>query len=162
MLQHERIFRALNAIKGQYVVVGGLAAVLHGVNRLTHDIDLVVELHTEPALEMITTLSNLGYQPKVPVNASDFADTDKRNVWIREKGMQVFSLWDPSNELPNIDLFVEYPVDFEELLTDASVIDLGDCKIPIASVSHLISMKAKAGREQDIRDIEALSRLKSA
>jgi hypothetical protein len=156
---HDRIFRALNDSGCPYVVVGGLAAVLHGVNRLTHDIDLVVELRAEPALQVITALSSLGYRPKVPVDATDFADSDKRSAWIREKGMQVFSLWDPSNELPTLDLFVEYPVDFDELLADAAVIDLGDCKVSIASVPHLIRMKRKAGRDQDMRDIETLSKL---
>lgn len=41
---YEEIFRALNANKVKYVVVGGIALVLHGVVRLTADLDLIVRL----------------------------------------------------------------------------------------------------------------------
>lgn len=41
------LFKALNEAHVQYVVVGGLATVLHGYARMTADVDLVVNL--EPA-----------------------------------------------------------------------------------------------------------------
>ena len=38
------VFAALDEAGARYVVVGGLAVVLHGYARLTSDIDLVVDL----------------------------------------------------------------------------------------------------------------------
>jgi predicted nucleotidyltransferase len=159
---HDRIFRALNDSGCPYVVVGGLAAVLHGVNRLTHDIDLVVELRPESARSAIQALESLGYRPRVPVPAQHFADADQRTAWVRDKGMQVFSLWDAANNLPTVDLFVEYPVDFDELLAAADLVDLGGYEVRIASIGHLIEMKTRAGRSHDLQDIAALKRLQNA
>jgi hypothetical protein len=38
------LFQALNESGARYVVVGGLATVLHGCSRLTADVDLVIDL----------------------------------------------------------------------------------------------------------------------
>ncbi len=46
MLLYEPLFRALNASEARYVVVGGVATVLHGYARLTADIDLITEGQT--------------------------------------------------------------------------------------------------------------------
>jgi predicted nucleotidyltransferase len=156
---HDRLFRALNDSGCPYVVVGGLAAVLHGVSRLTHDVDLVVELRTESARQVIDALDRIGYQPQVPVRARDFANADQRRAWIRDKGMQVFSLWDPDHVLPTVDLFVQYPIDFDELLAASDLVELGEYSVRIASTRHLIEMKKKAGRSHDLEDIRALQRL---
>ena len=40
----ERIFAALDASDARYLVVGGVAVVLHGHPRLTADLDLVIAL----------------------------------------------------------------------------------------------------------------------
>ena len=39
------IFQLLNEAKVRYVVVGGIATILHGYVRLTADVDLVIDLH---------------------------------------------------------------------------------------------------------------------
>jgi hypothetical protein len=43
------VFEALDAARVRYVVVGGLAVVLHGHARLTADLDLMIDLASEPA-----------------------------------------------------------------------------------------------------------------
>jgi hypothetical protein len=45
----EPLFDALNRAHARYVVVGGVALVLHGHPRLTVDVDLVVDLAPEAA-----------------------------------------------------------------------------------------------------------------
>jgi hypothetical protein len=40
----EPIFEALNSVQVRYIVVGGVATVLHGFARLTADLDLIVDL----------------------------------------------------------------------------------------------------------------------
>ena len=54
----------------RYVLVGGLAVLLHGVDRLTADIDLVVDLAPEQALRAVETLLTLGF--KANGNAEGF------------------------------------------------------------------------------------------
>ena len=94
MALFEPLFKALNDAGVRYVVVGGLAVVLHGHARLTVDVDLVVDLDEGQALRAIDALVRLGLHPRVPVNPRDFADRSIREAWIRERGMQVFSMFD--------------------------------------------------------------------
>lgn len=83
--------------------------------RLTADIDLVVDLEPEETRRTIRALCELGLKPRIPVNAEDFADPEIREAWIEDKGMEVFSMFDPSNPLLCVDLFVSYPIPFEEI-----------------------------------------------
>jgi hypothetical protein len=151
------LFATLEARKLRYVVVGGLALVLHGVDRLTADIDLAVDLAPEAAGNLIATLLGTGYRPAAPVDARLFADPAMRTVWRRERGMQVFSLWDTTGARPTIDLFTEAVIPFEDLWNGAIAIEITqDLAIRVASIPHLIQLKEIAGRPQDLADIERL------
>ena len=99
MAVFEPLFKALNDTGVRYVVVGGLAVVLHGHARLTLDVGLVVDLDEEQARRAIGALVGMGLHPRVPVNPRDFADRSVREGWIRDRGMQVFSMFDPSNPM---------------------------------------------------------------
>lgn len=57
------LFKALNDADVKYVVVDGLATVLHGYMRLTVDVDLVVDLAPEEITRAVRVLESLGYKP---------------------------------------------------------------------------------------------------
>ena len=109
------IFRALDDAEVRYLVVGGVAVVLHGYPRFTADLDLVVELTASNASAAIAALQTLGCRPRAPVRAEDFADEDIRASWREEKGLTEFSLWSPSYPGTEVDLFVQEPFDFGKL-----------------------------------------------
>jgi hypothetical protein len=152
----EPVFKALNENAVRYVVVGGLAVVLHGHARLTVDVDLIVDLEFDHARRAIGALTGLGLRPRVPVEPEDFADPGKRAEWIRQRGMQVFSLVDPNNPMRVVDLFVEHPLPFQELWERANEVELRETSIRVASIPDLIELKKRAGRPQDEADVEAL------
>ena len=154
------LFKALNEAEVQYIVVGGIATILHGYVRATSDIDLVVDLHVDEATKVIAVLTDAGYQPKVPVQAIEFADASKRQQWIDEKGMQVFSMYQPDNPLLTIDLFVKQPIPYEELKTRAVTMELDGINVRVCSIDDLIKMKNIAGRDKDMADIEHLTKIK--
>lgn len=154
------LFKALNEANVQYVVVGGIATILHGYVRATSDIDLVVDLQVEEATKVITVLSEAGYVPKVPVKAMEFADATKREQWINEKGMQVFSMYQPSNPLLTIDLFVKQPIPYTELREHSVIMELDGVTVRVCSIDDLITMKNLAGRPKDLADIEKLTKIK--
>ncbi len=152
----EPIFRVLDDAGVRYVAVGGVAVVLHGYARLTTDLDLAVDLAPAPAAAAVRALGSIGLQPRLPVEADDFADPDARQRWIDEKGMAVFSMWDPSDPTRAVDLFVVEPIDFESLWARSSVVDLETTRARIASIPDLIRMKELSDRPLDRDDIDAL------
>ena len=145
----------------RYVLVGGLAVLLHGVDRLTADIDLVVDLVPEQATRAVETLLALGFRANAPVDARGFADPVVRKRWQRESGMLVLSFWDPQNRLPTVDLFADYPMDFEALYEDSLLLPLATTAVRVASVEHLIAVKRAAGRPQDLDDVNRLTDLRT-
>lgn len=156
MALFEPIFEALNAAGVRYVVVGGVAVVLHGHPRLTADLDIAVDLSPDAAGRSVIALEELGLRPRAPVNAADFGDATLRARWVEHQGMRVFSMWDPQEPMRSVDLFVENPIDFEELWSNSELVDLAGTPARIASIPDLIRLKRIAGRPQDLADIEAL------
>ena len=156
MAVFEPLFKALNDAGVRYVVVGGLAVVLQGHARLTVDVDLVVDLDQQQALKAIDAMVGMGLRPRAPVNPRDFADRAIREGWIRDRGMQVFTLYDPSNPMRVVDLFVTHPVPFEQLWSRSDPFELRDTTVRVASIPDLIHLKRLAGRPQDHADIEHL------
>lgn len=157
----EPTFSALNRAGVRYVVVGGVAIVLHGHARFTVDVDLIVDLAPDEAARAIEALEGIGLTPRIPVAAREFADPATRARWIRDKHMRVFPLVDPQDPLRQVDLLVESPIDFETLWGRAEVIDLGSTTVRVAHVDDLIAMKRAAGRRQDLADIEALELIRA-
>jgi predicted nucleotidyltransferase len=156
----EPIFQILNTAGVRYVVVGGLATVLHGYARLTADVDLAVDLAPEEATKMIQALVAKGFRPQVPVLPEEFANPAVREVWLREKHMRAFSLVDPTNPMRVVDLLLKPEVPFEELLARSQEVMLNRTKIRIASIDDLIALKRQAGRPQDLADIAQLETIR--
>jgi len=107
-------------------------------------------------------LASIGLEPRLPVPLDDFADANKREDWLRNRNMLVFPLWDPGNPLRSVDVFIDEPVDFKDLLADSVSKDLDGVPVRIASISHLIEMKRRAGRPRDLEDIDKLQQILSA
>ena len=157
---YEPIFQALNTAGVRYVVVGGLATVLHGYARLTADVDLAVDLAPEEASRVIQTLAAIGFRPQAPVDPKAFADRTTREQWAREKHMRAFSLIDPANPMRVVDLLLEHVVPFEDLWAHSQEVSIQTTKIRIASIDHLITLKRQAGRPQDLADAEQLEMIR--
>jgi predicted nucleotidyltransferase len=156
----EPIFQILNTAGVRYVVVGGLATVLHGYARLTADVDLAVDLAPEEATKIIQALVAKGFRPQVPVSPEEFADQAVRETWFREKHMRAFSLVDPANPMRVVDLLLKPEVPFGDLLARSQEVTLHTTKIRIASINDLIALKRQAGRPQDLADIEQLEAIR--
>lgn len=74
-----QIFSALNEAQVDYVVVGGLAVILHGYLRATADLDLALGLAGDNAARGMRALASIGLQPRLPLPIDDFADAAKRD-----------------------------------------------------------------------------------
>lgn len=160
MTLFEPVLAQLNKAGVRYVVVGGVAMVLHGHARLTADLDLALDLTPGHPAQGIQALLEMGLVPLLPVDPFDFADAAKRRQWVEERNLKVFTLYDPADPLRQVDVFAENPIPFEELWQRAVEVDLGTTSFRIASIGDLVLMKRAAGRTQDLADIEALEMLR--
>lgn len=158
----EGILGALNRARVRYLIVGGIAVVLHGHLRTTADLDLVIQLERENVLKAMTALGELGYRPRAPVPAESFAEREIREQWIHEKGLAVFSLWSPKHLTLEIDLFVSEPFDFEAVYERALRVPLEKTEATVIALDDLITLKRRVGRPRDLEDVAALESLRQA
>ena len=156
---YEELFRKLAEEDVEYVVVGGVALVLHGVIRLTADLDLFVELSEPNLTRFIHIMKEMGYKPKAPVRAEDFIKPEERARWKEEKGMIVFSFFHPRRPMDLIDVFTTEPLPYDEIRGNKKVVEARGIRIPIVSADQLKQLKRIAGRPQDLADIEALEEI---
>jgi hypothetical protein len=156
----EAIVRALNGAKVKYLIVGGLAVVAHGYERLTNDVDLVISLKRQNIIRGLRALIDIGYNLKIPVAPEQFADPRLREQWRREKNMVVLQLWSDVHRRTPVDVFVYEPFDFQREFPRALREPVFG-KVPAFIVSYetLLQMKQSAGRGQDLVDIDKLRRL---
>ncbi len=150
------VFRKFNDKQLDYVIVGGVALVLHGVVRLTADLDLVVALERGNLLVLLEAMNELGYRPRVPVQPEDLLNPEVRASWIHDKNMEVFSFYDPGKPLALVDIIIRETICYEEIRRNAVDISVDGVQVPVASVDDLIKLKKIAGRPQDLEDIKFL------
>jgi predicted nucleotidyltransferase len=147
----------LSALTGRgvdFVVVGGIGAVLLGSPRLTRDLDITFApdpLNLESLGEVLVELGAQlkGVEDDVPFVAD--AATLRR--------VQVLTLTTRAGE---IDLLAEPEggPGYQKLRKRAERINVGDVTVLVASIEDLISMKQAAGRPKDLADLEELETIR--
>lgn len=156
----DAICKALQGGRVPFLVVGGIAVIHHGYGRLTQDVDLVIRLEREVIQRAFAALKSIGYQPSLPISADEFADPECRERWKREKGMKVLKFWSDQHRETPVNVFVEEPFDFQKSIEEADARETSPgVEVHIVSLETLLSMKAQAGRPQDLADIDELNLL---
>ncbi|TVQ76853.1 MAG: hypothetical protein EA369_09695 [Bradymonadales bacterium] len=158
MTPYQQVFAELEKRQIRYLVAGGFAVNFHQVQRATVDLDLIVHLQTENLLSFVSLMTDLGFVPRLPVRAIDFADSKIREEWITQKHMMVFSFVKPDNPFEIIDVFAREPMPFDELWSRHFEIQAFGLKIKVVGKSDLIAMKQGTGREKDEFDIRQLEK----
>ncbi len=160
MIPYRKLFEELEKNRIRYLVVGGFAVNFHKVQRATVDLDLIIHLERKNIESFVHMMTALGYVPRLPVKPLEFAIAKKRNAWIKEKGMVVFSFLNPSNPFEIIDIFVKEPKPFKNLWRRRLVIEPFGIKIDVIGKKDLIWLKENAGRAKDIFDAQELKKQK--
>jgi hypothetical protein len=58
------VFKSFQRHKVRYVVIGGIASVLHGVPRATFDLDILIEATPENTRRLLNSLLSAGLAPR--------------------------------------------------------------------------------------------------
>lgn len=154
------IFRELNKAKVKYIVVGGVAVVLHGYVRTTMDLDILLLLEEKNLKKMDEVMKKLNYGERLPVSIMFLKDHKLVKKWLKEKNMTAFAFFPPVENPITIDILAEESLRFNRAKKNSVKKKVDDITIPIVSIKDLIRMKKKAGRPKDLIDLEYLLLLK--
>jgi hypothetical protein len=155
------IIEALNLAKVNYIIAGGVAVVLQGVERLTMDLDTAVSLEKENVQKFIDVMKTLGLIPRLPVDAKALLDIDQIKFMVEEKNALVFTFIDPKNPTRQVDFFMLQDLSYESLKNHVEEMDLGNQKINVLTKQKLVELKLKVNpmRDKDLFDIRELQKL---
>ncbi|MHB2016902.1 MAG: nucleotidyltransferase [Candidatus Xenobia bacterium] len=150
----ERLIELLADQGVRFVLIGGVAMVLHGSAHVTQDLDLCYgrDPHNLQALARALSESH----PRLRGAPADLPFRwDARTLQIGNN----FTL---QTDIGDVDLLGDVAgVDsFEALWSRAVVMQLGRVEVRVASLDDLIAMKRAAGREKDRGHILELQELK--
>ncbi|MFW6254637.1 MAG: nucleotidyl transferase AbiEii/AbiGii toxin family protein [Chitinivibrionales bacterium] len=155
------ILAALNKADVKYVVCGGVAVVLHGVERMTLDLDLSVDMQRENMQRFLDVMKALHLHPRVPLPPEVLLDSEKVQAMIEEKNALVFTFVDSDNPYRQVDVFLTEEHSYDLLAEDAHQVSIGEDIINVVSRERLIAMKQKIKplRLKDRFDLEHLLEL---
>jgi predicted nucleotidyltransferase len=155
------LLKILDDAKVEFVLVGGLAVALHGYQRVTMDVDVVLAMDEQNLQRFLSAAKQSGLRPTIPVQLDSLAQPELIERWYREKGMLAFSLRGAETMATVMDVLVRPVVPFAELRRDALMVAVGSVNVPVASIEHLIAMKTGTGRGKDAIDIEELRKIQA-
>jgi hypothetical protein len=81
---------------------------------------------------------------------------------VQDKGLTVFSVYSAEHPATEVDLFVEMPLDFDQAHRDARWLEIAP-GVPASflSLADLLRLKRRAGRPQDMLDVEQLKKIRA-
>jgi predicted nucleotidyltransferase len=148
------LLRALVQRGVDFVVIGGIAAVLQGSARNTFDLDICFAVDPTNLKALATVLTELqarlrGVDEQVPFVA------DERTL----SQIEVLTLVTTFGELDLLARPAGAPT-YARLRARAERFDIGGVAVSVAAIDDLIAMKRAAGRAKDLADIEELETIK--
>lgn len=151
MIAFREILSRLTGSGVEFIVVGGIAATVHGSARATYDLDVVYRRTRDNAGRLAAALAPLnpylrGAIPNLPFRL------DEETIC---RGLN-FTLTTP---LGDLDLLGDVNGGYDELRENALEIELFGVNCLCVSLEKLIEMKRRAGRPKDfevIAELEAL------
>ncbi|MGA2090948.1 MAG: hypothetical protein ABSH12_05755 [Endomicrobiales bacterium] len=156
---YDKLFKLLNAAGVRYLMAGGVAINLYGLERMTGDVDICVDLGNENLKKLTALIKTMGYRPVAPVKIEDLLNEKLRNSWVEEKNMIAFSLHDPKNSFFSLDILIGVKIDFNKAYARREIFKSGEIEISVLSVEDIISLKEKSGRPQDKSDVHYLRKI---
>jgi hypothetical protein len=144
-LQPEEMFRALAAQRVDYVLIGGLAAVLHGSSALTNDADICPERSLENLERLSAALRDMRARIRTDAEPDGLAFACDAAFLARMKMVNLttrFGDFDISFEPAGSD-------GYEELVRQAVDFEAGGVTVKVASLADVIRSKETADRPKD-------------
>ena len=160
MGQYEEIFSALIDADVDFIVGGGVACVLHGVERVTMGVDLAVATKPENFSRFLGVMEDLGLKPRVPVDPRSLLDDRGLDNIIKEKHALVFSFVDPDLPTRQVNVFLRSDLNHEALSPHVETVEFRGKVLKLVSKRKLLDIKLAISppRTKDQIEIEFLQK----
>lgn len=144
--------------KVDFIVGGGVAAVLHGVERVTMDLDVAIRWEKSNTERFLLAMKELRLTPKMPVSPEVLLNQANLKEMLEQKGALVFSFRDPTDPIRLVDVFIKPELGYDALSPGAVMVPLRGRSIRIVSPRKLLAIKQsiRPPRPKDELDINAL------
>ena len=149
------IFDALDRHSVRYVLIGGMAAILHGASHVTTDVDVVPQDARENLERLSKVLKEIHAKVRVSGEPAGVPFDPSADSLARVR------VWNLQTDLGDVDLTFE-PAGtrgFEDLRRDAVVMHLRSGDVTVASLADVVRSKEAADRPRDRAAIPALRSL---
>ena len=130
----------------KYLVIGGYAVSIHGHPRSTKDIDVCIEMSEMNASKMVQVINDFGFS-SLKLKKEDFLKRDS----IIQLGFPPLRI----DILSDLD-----GVPFEEAWQNKKTVSFENVPVDFIGYNELIIVKQKAGRPQDVADVDKLTKRK--
>lgn len=137
----QAVFRCLHAHDVKYIVIGGIAAALHGVPRATFDLDLLIEATPDNARRLLEALLEAGIGT---ASLTTPADLLKHEITVFKDVVRI----DVQTSTPGLA--------FNDAWSRRVTMTHAGQEFHVACREDLIASKRAAGRDVDLRDVELL------
>ncbi len=139
------LLTAFHEAKIRYLIIGGFAAIMHGIPRFTKDLDLAILPELRTCQAILEVLKNLHFGTAYLTTAEDLAKT---KITIFEDYLR-------------IDILTEVKgLDFEAAWERREVAYVKDNPVNLVCLDDLIALKHAAGRKIDLEDAEYLEKIR--
>ena len=151
----QEIFAALERHGVRFVVIGGVAAILHGASHVTTDVDIVPEEGRDNLARLSAALKELNARIRVVGEPEGIPFDHSAESLGRVR------IWNLVTDRGNLDLtFVPSGTrGYDDLVRDAEPMTVRGVDVPVASLADVIRSKEAAGRERDRLVLPTLRRL---
>jgi tRNA nucleotidyltransferase/poly(A) polymerase len=135
------VFASFQKQKVKYLVIGGIAAVLHGVPRATFDLDILIEASPDNAQRLLDALIEANFATATLITADE--------LLIHE--ITIF------RDRVRIDVQTSTPgIKFEAAWQQRVAMTYQGQEFYVASKTDVIASKRAAGRDKDLEDVRML------
>ncbi|MEO6996027.1 MAG: hypothetical protein ABI273_20665 [Lacunisphaera sp.] len=157
---YREILAALAMARVDFIIGGGVACVLQGVERVTMDVDLAVSMAPTNFPSFLRVMQELRLRPRVPISPETLLDPQVVKAIVEEKHALVFSFLDPDAPIRHVDIFLRADLSYDSLLPDSEWVELANFSVRILTKKKLLSLKLSIHppRAKDLLDIEFLRR----
>ncbi|MGH9508734.1 MAG: DUF6036 family nucleotidyltransferase [Terriglobales bacterium] len=139
--QLKHVFASFEKHRVRYVVIGGIAAVLHGVPRATFDLDILIESTPQNASNLLKALEDAKLGTAALTTAEDLLAHE----------ITVFQ------DFVRIDVQTSTPgLSFEDAWSRLRPMEFEGQKFYVVSRDDLIASKKASGRPVDLEDVRLL------